>query len=216
MFKSRPFSSFANILTYHHTTIHSQRGAMFGLDARLALGIFALLAMVAGSVAYWRIGAAQQARLFAELETIHQALQGYQADMGTFFVFTLNKDEADADNTDDITALWDITKVKSGFQNNWRGPYVQRHSRTIPGYGPVTVLYATEDRKGFCETDTTCYVWLVVPNVKAEEWQQLNKIVDEGGGTAPEPRGQDVSMGRLQADAPNAIRQLYFRTISRN
>lgn len=193
-----------------------QRGALFGLDARLALGIFTILALVAGFVAWWRIEAAKQTRLYGELQTLNEALEGYQTDMGTFFVFTLNKNEADTDNGEDLTALWDIKKVKQGFQKNWNGPYLHRHSRLLPGYGRVGVLYATADRKGFCETDTNCYVWLVVPHVKAEEWKAINAAFDEGNGSAPEDTGQAEASGRIQADSAAPVRDLYFRTISRN
>ncbi|RYG58082.1 MAG: hypothetical protein EON60_13795, partial [Alphaproteobacteria bacterium] len=80
---------------------------MFGLDARLAMMIFAIMATVAGYVAYGRIGMARNAALIGEIEAMTDALQAYQVDMGTFYLFTLDKPVDDETSLEDITALWD-------------------------------------------------------------------------------------------------------------
>ena len=55
----------------------SQRGAMFGLDARMAMLIFGLLSIIAGYYGYSRIATAKYAALIKELEDLDLAMQAY-------------------------------------------------------------------------------------------------------------------------------------------
>ncbi len=195
--------------------LRNQQGMLFGLDARLALGIFAVLSLVAGYVAWGRIETAREGRLYKELNDIAYALTQYQTDLGTFFVLTLDKDIDGTDSHEDIEALWDIAKIKPGFQSSWHGPYLPRHSRFLPGYGPLSVLYATGDRKNTCTTDSDCYVWLVLEQVPAAQWDAFNRAVDEGGGSYHEPLNAEIAVRRVQADAMTDPRMLFYRTVAR-
>ncbi|HEX2859643.1 MAG TPA: hypothetical protein VHP58_05560 [Alphaproteobacteria bacterium] len=193
----------------------TQRGALFGLDARIALAIFAVLAVVVGYLAFGRIQVARQAALLAQLQDIENALAAYQTDMGTFFLFTLNKEPGDNDSTLDITALWDKNMVKPGFRRHWNGPYLHRTSREMPGYGRLSVFYATGDRKDYCSTTSDCFVWLSVSSTPQKAWVQTNHIVDEGNGAENEIDGQQISLGRIQSEAATDPRPLYYRTVER-
>jgi type II secretory pathway pseudopilin PulG len=188
---------------------------MFGLDARIALAIFAILAVVAGYLAFGRVAIARQAALMSELDAIHQALDAYPTDMGTFFLFTLNKSTDDQDSSTDITALWDVNMVKPGFRRLWQGPYLHRTSRDIRGYGKLSAFYATGNRKDYCSVHSDCYVWLSVSSVPAATWKSINRTLDEGNGVSPEAPGQDISSGRIQSEADTDPRPLYYRTVER-
>lgn len=193
--------------------LRNQSGAMFGLDARIALGIFAILAVVASVVAYGRIASAKQAVLLSDLQAIEDAMQAYQADMGTFYLFTIRSEEG-AEGIHDLEALWDKERVLPGFQPHWNGPYLHRNSRQYQQFGRFTLLYAQKDRKSYCSTDSECFIWLALPKVPAKTWEEVNATYDETRDKK-ETTGEDISNGRVQADALTDPRMLLIRTISR-
>lgn len=193
----------------------SQSGAMFGLDARLAMLVFAVLAVVAGYVAFGRILIAKQAVLIGELQAYEHALQQYQTDMGTFYLFTLDKPADDTSSIDDIKALWDVNYVKPAFRPRWNGPYLTVTSRRNRTYGNYSLFYAQGDRKNVCATDSDCFVWLGLSQVPAKMWDDVNAYFDEGGSRFPEGANLDITTGRLQADSNSDPRTLLFRTIER-
>lgn len=191
----------------------SQSGAMFGLDARLAMMIFAILAMVAGFVAFGRIATAKQAALISEIDGITDALRSYQVDMGTFYLFTLDKPVDDSSSLEDITALWNPKMVKQGFRTSWHGPYTTFETRRHRTYGSWSIFYAQGDRKNYCTTDSDCYVWLSLSSVPAKVWDQINAYYDEASGSIKE--NEAISAGRIQADTMADPRTLLVRTIER-
>lgn len=193
----------------------SQRGAMFGLDARLAMMIFAIMATVAGFVAFGRINMARTAALAGEIEAITEAMKAYQTDMGTFYLFTLDKPVDDDSSLEDITALWNPAMVKEGFKNRWHGPYVTFESRKHRNYGNWSIFYAQGDRKNYCTTDSDCFIWLSLSNVPTKIWNEVNAYFDEAGGTSKEGKGEDITTGRVQSDAPTDPRMLIVKTIER-
>ncbi|MCP5404882.1 MAG: hypothetical protein H6922_01470 [Pseudomonadaceae bacterium] len=193
---------------------HAQSGALFGLDARLALAIFAILTVMAGYVAYGRIGLAKTAALVSELQSINQALAAYQTDMGTFYLFTLDKAPDDTGATD-LEALWDKSKLLPGFQHLWNGPYLHRETRQHPYFGRFTIFYGQSDRQTTCTIDSDCYVWLALTKVPANVWDDINKALDEDGGKQPEPADARTTSGLIQADAATDPRTLIYRTVSR-
>lgn len=188
-----------------------QRGALFGLDARLALAIFGVLATITGFVAFGRLETARTSVVVADLQNFEKAFQHYQADLGTFFLFTLNKAPDDTESANDITALWDEAMVKPGFRPRWNGPYLDREHRRSREHGSWSVFYAQADRQNYCTTDSECAIWLTLSAVPADLWEELNRLLDEGGGKFPETKGQELSSGRLQADAATNPRALFYR-----
>lgn len=194
---------------------HSQTGAMFGLDARLAMLIFSILAVVAGYIGYGRIAIAHQAALIRELDNYQHALEAYQTDMGTFYLFTLNKADDDTSSVHDIEALWNPKMVKPGFRHLWHGPYLTYTDRNSRSYGTYSVFYAQGDRKNYCSTDSSCYVWLALTKVPAKVWAKINSYYDEANGVEPEPTDQAIAMGRVQADSVEDPRTLILRTVER-
>jgi hypothetical protein len=191
----------------------SQRGAMFGLDARLAMVVFAVMATVAGFVAFGRISIAKNAAVIREIESFEFALNQYQADMGTFYLFTLNKPVDDTSSLEDLTALWDRNMVKSGFQQNWHGPYMNIESRRHRTYGNWSIFYADDNRGNYCSTESRCFVWLSLSRVPAKLWDEINTYYDERGGG--EKEANPLASGKIQADAATDPRTLIIRTVER-
>lgn len=190
----------------------NQRGAMFGLDARLALMVFAAMAVIAGFYGASRINTAKDAALIRELEAIDHALQEYQSSMGVFYLFTI---EGEPDGRKDFKALWDKKNVKKGYHPYWHGPYINFQSRQHKKFGRYSLGYVQSDKQNLCTTQSDCYVWVVLTDVPADTWEAVNRFYDEGNGTMPEPPGQATTLGRIQADTDGETRTLFFRSIER-
>lgn len=190
----------------------SQRGAMFGLDARMAMLIFGLLSIIAGYYGYSRIATAKHAALIKELEDLDLAMQAYQADMGTFYLFTI---EGESNGRKDMEALWDQSKVAFGFKDYWHGPYLHRETRDHRSYGRFSITYGQKDRKTLCTNLSDCYAWITLTDVPEEVWDVVNRYVDESSGDFTETYNEKHLLGRVHADALSDPRVLFYRSIKR-
>ncbi len=188
-----------------------QRGAMFGIDARLALGVFGMLVVIAGYVAFGRIDTAKQAALLGEVQAFDLATMHFQADMGTFYPFTLNRAADDTNTADDLAALWDIGRVLPGFQQRWNGPYLARETTDSRTFGRYGLFYAPLARTEECTAATGCFVWLSLTDVPPAEWAKVNAFYDEGGGKYPEKAEEARSIGRVQAEPTSTGLTLLLR-----
>ena len=193
------------------TRLNNQRGALFGLDARVAMVIFAALSVVAGYTAFGKINRAKDARLLKELYAIENALDSYQTDMGTFFIFTLDEDD---DTKEDLSVLWDKTRIKQGFKRHWNGPYLNVGSTQSQLFGKWSLTYGQEEYDQYCSTSSRCFVWLNLTGVPKETWKKVNTFVDEANGKEPEG-GDKIRLGRIQASHELDPLTLYYRTIER-
>lgn len=193
----------------------SQSGILFGLDARIALTIFAALAAVVGYVSFGRIDIARESALIAELEAFENATNAYSGDMNTFMLFTLAGATPEETDPASIEVLWKPEGIKPGFVKNWHGPYLHRESRKQNTYGTYGLAFATVNRKTTCTEEDGCAAWLSLSNVPAKVWEKVNSYYDEANGSAKEPDGQKTALGRIQADGTGPTRTLYFRLTSR-
>lgn len=196
--------------------LQNQRGALFGIDARLGLIVFATLSVVAGFYSFSRVKLAKEAAVLRDLTAIETALGAYQADMNTFFLFTVDAPQDDfSDNADqNLTALWDKSQVKPNFQHLWNGPYLHRRTLNHKTYGSFGMSYGQDIREDYCDSRSTCYIWLSLTGVPAKIWTQINRYLDTTGDKTQEV---DPHLnGRVQANSNIAdTRTLYLRTIKR-
>lgn len=92
-----------------------KKGAMFGLDARIALAIFGSLSVISGAALYSAIQNSKVIALVSDLKEIHKAAEQYWLDTGTELGRTHS-----GSITYDIQQLIDNTANKT----NWNGPYI--------------------------------------------------------------------------------------------
>lgn len=193
-----------------------QDGALFGVDARIGLVIFTTLSVIAGFYGFSRVKLAKEGALVHDLKDMHFALESYQADMNTFFLFTLDKSSGfvfDEDASRDLTALWDKNQVKPSFQKLWHGPYLHRRSLQHKTYGTFGVHYGQAIRTETCRSNTPCYVWLSLSDVPIDVWKKLNSYIDESKTHTEE---LPAERGVIQANDIGAARPtLFYRTIER-
>jgi hypothetical protein len=187
-----------------------QRGALFGLDARVALVVLALLVLMVGFNALGRVKLGQQAALVGEMQAFELALAHYQADMGTFFTNTLDKAEEAPLEPEDLSVLWDKSRVLPGFQARWQGPYLARENLKNRLYGQYGLLVAQPNREP-CTEESPCTLWLTLTRVPNAVWAEVNRALDEAGGKAPEAAEVKATRGKIQATGTEPERTLLYR-----
>lgn len=146
------------------TLQHSQRGAMFGLDARIALAIFGLLSVVAGTAAINVLGGAGTTALVTELSNMKKAYQEFHLSTGEHTTRFLDL----VDNTSDIFG--------------WNGPYVDLLSDKSRQYGTYSLVEGRQDVAGvpptLCESGGICSIWLKLSKVKDGLAQNVDEALD--------------------------------------
>lgn len=188
--------------------VNNSRGALFGMDARIAMAIFASITVVIGYFSFGKINSAKDSALLKELTAIHNSIQNYQTDMTTFYQFTIDT----SNGTNDFIALYDSSTILANYQGNWNGPYYSAISPNHHVYGSFTLTYAQADRSA-CLSSTDCYVWIGLTQVDQEMWEAVNSFVDEQWGSAPEVAGHTI--GKVQADGTTDPRTLFYRSVPR-
>ena len=176
-----------------------KKGAMFGLDARIALAIFGALSVISGAALYSAIQDARVTAILTEMDNIGKATTAYYLDTGIYPPAI-----AGADNTLDAREL--TSSAKSGYQ----GPYLafedgsaRMLDHTIYGdvalYGLIDATFTdATDAGSKCLTTTpgTCSVYVCFTGVSDDLQDALDVKVD---GTAGDGAGsvRYVSGGNL-------------------
>ena len=91
-----------------------KKGAMFGLDARIALAIFGALSVISGAALYSAIQDARVTAVLTEMDNIGKATTAYYLDTGVY---------PSVDNGDTGTLL-DIHQLVTSGPTGWQGPYL--------------------------------------------------------------------------------------------
>jgi hypothetical protein len=93
------------------------KGAMFGLDARIALAIFGALSVISGAALYSAIQDSKVTAIITEVNEVVKAWEQYMLDTG----HDLPLDSSDASNRQRVSA-----ELISSADTNWKGPYLSR------------------------------------------------------------------------------------------
>ena len=105
-------------------SIKTKRGAMFGLDARIALAIFGALSVISGAALYSAIQESRVIAAVAEFSEAQKALEAYYLDTG----------EMPA-NYASGTEFFDATYLVEGKSvAGWKGPYLPFEKTTTTTY----------------------------------------------------------------------------------
>ena len=92
---------------------YTKRGAMFGLDARIALAIFGALSVISGAALYSAIQESKIVAYITSLEEVEKALEAYYLDTGSYPTLVAN------DHFGLEKLVVDPTDVPG-----WDGPYI--------------------------------------------------------------------------------------------
>ena len=158
-----------------------KKGAMFGLDARIALAIFGALSVISGAALYSAIQDAKVTAAITEMNEIGKAWEAYYLDTGRSF---------DPVNTDSTNVSYYIFKTNNLILNSgydgWSGPYVSYQVSgdhlNHPVHGDISIMRLTTDvdwnhwGSGTCTTGRSCFIWIYINSIDNED---LAKLIDE-------------------------------------
>jgi len=176
--ESFPRLSFRLVEGQQATSVLTAKGAMFGLDARIALAIFGALSVISGAALY---NAIQQVRVISLVTDLVEAGKAYEA----FYIDTgLNPTENGA--------VWlDAVDLVSSSIVGWKGPYLVNSVDTVSNvhldhssYGTLALARAyTADHAGSsigtknC-TATDCAIYSVITDVPESVAKAADLYVD--------------------------------------
>ena len=164
-----------------------KQGAMFGLDARIALAIFGALSVISGAALYSAIQEAKIVALVNELSETEKAIEAYILDTGL-------------DLPIDGAPKTKIRELKSSTVQNWKGPYLSfedyntnptSHAKHQFDRMTIPLFTSLENSKLTC-TDASavgkaCYYyifWGVVPADIANALElKLDGAIDQNAGS---------------------------------
>ena len=95
-----------------------KHGAMFGLDARVALAIFAALSVITGAALYGAMKEAKVVALLTEFDNIDKAVTQYLLDTGSY----PPPDVTDTPYTNQ--GYFNIKELVTSTVLGWKGPYI--------------------------------------------------------------------------------------------
>ncbi len=165
--------------------VHNQRGAVFGMDARLVLILFSTIVVVASVIMFGKIDSAETAALIKRIRMVDDELQNLRVDLGVFPPFAL---ENAAEPT--MQLLWNADVLKPQYRKLWHGPYLTREQL---GDYDWQLNYASTHPDTPCNTTNTCFVWLGIAPVSADMLPALKQNYG------------------LPADAQEGINSFYFQ-----
>ena len=181
----------------------TQKGAMFGLDARIALAIFGTLSVVTSGYMLSGLNKFNAQGLSEELRNTHTAIERIHHDIKQ----DLHNQLAVKNDENAIVALYDSSAISpTAIVNKWNGPYLTRQVATHPKYGAIRLSKFQNDHTSTCSSGNLCYLWLTYASMPSDVANELNKIFDgESESTAKDE-------GRLQWTGSGDPVQLFFRT----
>lgn len=142
--------------------LKSQRGAMFGLDARIAAAIFAGLAIVAGAAITTTVQTAKVASIRDEAEKTKQAVVSLMYDLrGPIHTVT---DSA----TTRVYATLLTKSYMTDKQERWLGPYLSGDRAAHHSYGQRR-LYRGSEINPTASCTSNCMVWFGLDSIGSED-----------------------------------------------
>jgi Tfp pilus assembly protein PilE len=144
-----------------------KKGAMFGLDARIALAIFGALSVISGAALY---SAIQQSKTIATVTTLQEVAKAYEQ-----YVLDTGQGLPASVHTHDVSAHTLVENVDS--LSGWKGPYLPyekafTYSLTVNTNGIISIYFIRANNAAFkangdpqlqeCDGSNTCYIWAAV------------------------------------------------------
>tara|TARA_Y100001960_G_C14753511_1_gene869897 strand:+ start:258 stop:863 length:606 start_codon:yes stop_codon:yes gene_type:complete len=104
-----------------------KKGAMFGLDARIALAIFGALSVISGAALYSAIQESKSVQMLATLNEFSKAVEAFMLDTGE----NLSHDVSGGSTT----SFRNLDNLLTSTGDSWKGPYIaeSNHEELNPG-----------------------------------------------------------------------------------
>jgi type II secretory pathway pseudopilin PulG len=161
------------------------KGAMFGLDARIALAIFGALSVISGAALYSAIQEAKITAIITEIDEISKATQQLYLDTGSPIP------GRGSSTATDRNTIYSSILIKNYSIDGWNGPYISYKADTSasdylyhPSQGTIR-LYKLDDSKtwkqytdGFCSTGSSCSLWILLSDADMSIINELENRFD--------------------------------------
>lgn len=204
--------------TLRNTLLTTQRGAMFGMDARVALLVFGAIALIGGYSILSRIGTAHAAKLIRELQALETAFTALQTDLGQPITHSSTLGIDASDTADLFAAL--RRNPDANVYRQWNGPYLNEDFPTSHArYGTWESYVGSENMLlvGGAVIQSTlcppsCYIWLSLTDVPEEVFTEVNTAIDGNGD--PDFETTPNVEGRVRYNASQ--NQIYVRVVGWN
>lgn len=160
---------------------------MFGLDARIALAIFAVISVVAGTAIAISMDSTRAKALAQEMSDTGKAIESISYDMrADLYPSLIQPSPKNA-----YTALFDVSVIKdeNNLRGKWLGPYVHATS-TSSRYGEMMIEARKASHADACMEGEPCFLWLTYANVKRAIALEVNSIIDGDKETDPAKTGR--------------------------
>ena len=179
-----------------------KKGAMFGLDARIALAIFGALSVISGATLYSAIQEAKITTIISDANEINKAVEAFMLDTGQDLKY--------------VASSVDYEGLISNADNvpNWKGPYASLPGTLTNGvgmkylthsdYGLIFHRYFQADLGGASVSNCTarpCYYWLMFTDIGEDTVKIIDEKID--GSASP-------TTGRVRITTANPER-LYLQ-----
>ena len=178
--------------------LKSQRGAMFGLDARIALAIFAGLSIVIGASMVQLMKDNRSEKILLQFQKYSDAFDAMQEDLGVSPIDAMANTGSLYKDT--FVALYDESMIAAAYRPKWRGPYIpgtRNYDREYNYQYRVRPISVANNGIVSCtntdQVNGTCDYFLMVGHAQAIVPQQIvdkiNEQLDGTGETVPENEG---------------------------
>ena len=160
------------------------KGAMFGLDARIALAIFGALSVISGAALYSAIQDSKETALFNQMTEVLKAYESYYIDTGSLLPIT------SASTYDGEELLTNAANI-----SNWQGPYLSLEWNDSVGKFESSSGYQIElttfesDNWGLaspidpdirCDSGDDCSVWVSAHQLPISMAESIDSNFDDG------------------------------------
>ena len=165
-----------------------KKGAMFGLDARIALAIFGALSVISGAALYSAIQQSKITQATATLNELSKAYDSYVIDVG---------EELALDPSYSYGIYVELKKVVSDTVSGWKGPYMSADAHATLTHLLKNSLYdnshffvgkikdsewgegsSNTTASQACDSSNTCFIWVGFNQVPLEIAKGLDLEID--------------------------------------
>ena len=166
-----------------------KKGAMFGLDARIALAIFGALSVISGAALYSAIQESKMVAFVTELEEVGKATTAYLLDTGqevakshAYYLEIGELIDSSVPGANTPYVSYDGTLPNSRIHPKFGSIYLSEFQKDDWG-GTAAANLAT----GYCEASdpANCYIHVGINGFTLADMQKYDDYIDnaDGGGT---------------------------------
>lgn len=159
-----------------------KKGAMFGLDARIALLIFSSVSLLASAVIIGTYKEIKYDKVFSEAYTISQGLTMLMKDLNVSIYDSVDKNET-LDNKElfSFENLLSDSNVIASFKSRWNGPYIKiNYKENIEPTlnSKFRLARLAEDLSTTCNDSKSnpCYIYLKFKDVEKNKCNYLKDL----------------------------------------